>query len=265
MTIGVVTSAANSKILRLKTLMRPSQIDGVSLAVVEGPKLVREALSSGLEVEEIFVAVGKRRHFSVALLRKDTEGKFVFVADRLFKSLADTVTSQGILATVRFPAPLVDSLLVDTPLLLIAHQLQDPGNLGTIVRSAEAFGVNALLLTRATVSPLNPKAIRASAGSVLRLPIVGNLDPRTLADKLRHRKVRLVAAMPNGRLDFRKVDYRGGLALVIGGEGQGVARGLGSFDAQIRVCTTTAVDSLNVASATAIILSEAARQRGSLP
>ena len=265
MTNGVVTSAANSKIRRLKTLMRRSQIDGANLAVVEGTKLVREVLNSELEVEEIFVAIGQHRHFSVALLREGAEGKFVFVSDRLFKSLANTVTSQGILATVRFPAPLLDSLLVDAPLLMIAHQLQDPGNLGTIIRSAEDFGVNALLLTRDTVSPLNQKAIRASAGSVLRLPMVGNLDPGSLVNKLRQRKVRLMAAMPNGRLDFRKVDYRGGLALVIGGEGQGVAHGLGVFDAQIRVPTTTAVDSLNVASATAIILSEVARQRGSLP
>ncbi len=256
-----ITSSSNRRIHRLKTLMRRSPMDGDYLAVVEGPKLVREALSSGLEVEEIFVADSRLSRFSAEDGVGRTRGELFSVSDRLFHALSDTVTSQGILATVRVPVAPLESLLTGNPFFLIAHQLQDPGNLGAIIRSAEAFGVTALLLTTNTVNPLNQKAIRASAGSVFRLPIAGQLAPGSLADRLRQRKIRLIAAMPDGPINFRQANYRGRLALVVGSEGQGIPEGLGTFAAQICVPTAEGVDSLNVAAATAIVLCEAARQR----
>ena len=241
--------------------MRRSPMDGDSLAVVEGPKLVREACGSGLEVEEIFVASSKLAGFR----EEDWSGKagaaLYGVSDRLFQALSETVTSQGILAIVRIPPAPLDSLLAGDPFLLIAHQVQDPGNLGTLVRSAEAFGVSALLLTTHTVSPLNPKAVRASAGSLFRLPVAGQLAPASLAARLRRSRIRLMAAMPGGSTDFRRADYRGGLALVVGSEGRGIPPGLGDFDAEVRVPTARGVDSLNVAAAAAILLCEAAGQR----
>ena len=256
-----ITSSSNRRIQRLKTLMRRSPMDGTSLAVVEGPKLVREALNSDLEVEEIFVAASKIGGFSAEDWVGRAPGQLCSVSDRLFQALSDTVTSQGILATVRVPAACLESLLTGNPFFLIAHQLQDPGNLGTLMRSAEAFGVTALLLTTNTVSPLNQKAVRASAGSVFRLPIAGQLAPGSLADRLRQRKIRLMAATPSGPTDFRQANYRGSLALVVGSEGRGIPEGLGAFDAQVRVPTAGEVDSLNVAAATAIVLCEAAGQR----
>ena len=241
--------------------MRRSPMDGDSLAVVEGPKLVREACGSGLEVEEIFVASSKLAGFG----EEDWPGKagaaLCGVSDRLFHALSDTVTSQGILAIVRIPPAPLDSLLTGDPFLLIAHQVQDPGNLGTLVRSAEAFGVSALLLTTHTVSPLNPKAVRASAGSLFRLPVAGQLAPASLAARLRRSRIRLMAAVPGGSTDFRRADYSGGLALVVGSEGRGIPPGLGAFHAEVRVPTARGVDSLNVAAAAAILLCEAARQR----
>lgn len=256
-----ITSSSNRRIQRLKTLMRRSPMDGTSLAVVEGPKLVREALSSGLDVEEIFVAASKLAGFSAENWGGRSPGALCSVSDRLFHALSETVTSQGVLATVRVPTASLESLLAGDPFFLIAHRLQDPGNLGTLMRSAEAFGVAALLLTTNTVSPLNQKAVRASAGSAFRLPIAGQLAPGILAGRLRRRKIRLMAAMTNGPTDFRQADYRGGLALVVGSEGRGIPEGLGAFDAQVRVPTAGGVDSLNVAAATAIVLCEAARQR----
>ena len=258
-----ITSSSNRRIHRLKTLLRRSSMDGDYLAVVEGPKLVREALGSGLEVEEVFVAASKLSGFSAEDWVGRTRGELCSVSDRLFHALSDTVASQGILATVRVPVAPLESLLTGNPFFLIAHQLQDPGNLGTIIRSAEAFGVTALLFTTNTVNPLNPKAIRASAGSVFRLPIAGQLAPGSLADRLRQRRIRLMATVPDGPIDFRQASYRGGVALVVGSEGQGIPEGLGAFDAQIRVPTAGDVESLNVAAATAIVLCEAARQRAS--
>ena len=256
-----ITSSSNRRIQRLKALMRRSPLDGEALAVVEGPKLVREACDSGLEVEEILVASSKLAAFREEDWSETAGPKLCGVSDKLFHSLSDTVTSQGILAVVRIPAASLDSLLTGEPLLLVANQVQDPGNLGTLIRSAEAFGASALLLTTRTVSPLNPKAVRASAGSLFRLPIAGPLAPASLAARLRRSRIRLMAAVPDGTTDFRKADYRGGLALVVGSEGGGIPPGLGAFDAEIRVPTAKGVDSLNVAAAAAIVLCEAARQR----
>ena len=242
--------------------MRRSPLDGDALAVVEGPKLVREACGSGLEVEEILVASSKLAAFREEDWPETTGADLCGVSDRLLHSLSDTVTSQGVVAVVRMPAAPLDSLLTGgEPLLLVAHQVQDPGNLGTLARSAEAFGATALLLTTRTVSPLNPKAIRASAGSLFRLPIAGPLAPASLAARLRRSRIRLMAAVPDGKTDFREADYRGGLALAVGSEGGGIPPGLGAFDDEIRVPTAKEVDSLNVAAAAAIVLCEAARQR----
>ena len=241
--------------------MRRSPLDGDALAVVEGPKLVREACRSGLEVEEILVASSKLAAFRQEDWSATAGAELCGVSDKLFHSLSDTVTSQGILAVVRVPAASLDALLTGEPLLLLAHQVQDPGNLGTLARSAEAFGAAALLITTGTVSPFNPKAVRASAGSLFRIPIAGPLTPASLAPRLRRNRVRLVAAMPDGTTDFRQADYRGGLALVVGSEGGGLSPGLGVFDDEVRVPTAKGVDSLNVAAAAAIVLCEAARRR----
>ena len=256
-----ITSSSNRRIQRLRGLMRRSPLDGEALAVVEGPKLVREACGSGLEVEEILVASSKLAAFRKENWFETAGAELCGVSDKLFHSLSDTVTSQGILAVVRMPAAPLDSLLTGESLLLVAHQVQDPGNLGTLARSAEAFGATALLLTTRTVSPLNPKAIRASAGSLFRLPVAGPLAPASLAPRLRRSRIRLIAATPDGTTDFRQADYRGGLALVVGSEGGGISPGLGVFDDEIRVPTAKGVDSLNVAAAAAIVLCEAARQR----
>ena len=256
-----ITSSSNRRIQRLRALMRRSPLDGDALAVVEGPKLVREAGRSGLEVEEILVASSKLAAFREEDWSGTAGAELCGVSDRLFHSLSDTVTSQGILAVVRIPVAPLDSLLSGEPLLLVAHQVQDPGNLGTLARSAEAFGATGLLLTTRTVSPLNPKAVRASAGSLFRLPLAGPVAPASLAPRLRRSRVRLMAAMPDGTTDFRKADYRGGLALVVGSEGGGIPPGLGAFDAEVSVPTAEEVDSLNVAVAAAIVLCEAARQR----
>lgn len=241
--------------------MRRSPVDGDALAVVEGPKLVREACRSGLDVEEILVASSKLAAFGKDDWPGTAGTELCGVSDRLFRSLSDTVTSQGILAVVRIPAAPLEPLLTGEPLLLVAHQVQDPGNLGTLARSAEAFGAGALLLTTGSVSPLNPKAVRASAGSLFRLPVAGPLDPAFLAPRLRRYRLRLTAATPDGTTDFREADYRGGLALVVGSEGGGIPPGLGPFHDEICVPTAKGVDSLNVAAAAAIVLCEAARQR----
>lgn len=263
----IITSSSNARIREVQELMREGCADSGNRVPIEGTKLVQEALKSRLEVKEIYVARSRIEESSVQVILKQAarfSPRVVLVADKIFKALADTETPQGIVALVKLPQFQLSDVIHDSPLLLIAHQLQDPGNLGTLMRSAEAFGVNAVLLTQHTVSFLNQKAVRASAGSLFRIPVLPGFTPDGLIENLRERGVKLVAASPGGDRDFREIDYQGSTAVFIGNEGSGLMDDiLDRVDLNVKIPLAMAVESLNVAVASSIILCEAARQRGS--
>ena len=265
----IITSSSNARIRELRELMREGCADSMNRVPIEGIKLAREALKSRLEVKEVYVAQSRLQEGYIQGVLKQAERfspEVVLVADRIFKALADTETPQGIVVLVKLPQFQLGDVIRHSSLVLIAHQLQDPGNLGTVIRSAEAFGVNAVLLTQNTVSFLNQKAVRASAGSLFRVPILSGFKLDGLVENLRERGFRLVAANPNGDRDFREGDYQGSTALFIGNEGRGLTRSiLDKVDLKVKIPLAMAVESLNVAIASSIILCEVARQRGAGP
>jgi TrmH family RNA methyltransferase len=163
---------------------------------------------------------------------------------------------------VRWPTFSLDTVLARTekPLLLGTMGIQDPGNLGTIIRSAEAFGATAVLLGEKTVSPFNPKAIRASAGSSFRLPVL----PTRAAElqKLKEHRLRVAATSSHKGKPIDEADLRGGLIVMVGSEGAGVPREyMAMADEFIRIPHEERVESLNAAVAASVILYEARRQR----
>ena len=245
--------------------MRKGQFGSENEVPVEGLKLVWEGLQSRLVIEEVYVCAGQAEEKSLReLLQRlhDLKVRIQFVAERVYNSLVETEASQGVVALLKIPRFQLSQIMRDSPLLLLSHQLQDPGNLGTLIRSSEAFGVGGVLLTEKTVSTANQKAVRASAGSLFRVPVLSGLNPDRLFNELRHNGFRLVAAIPRGGVDFRKVDYRGSVVLVVGNEGSGLPQStLDSIDLRVTVSVASPVESLNVAVATSIILAEAARQR----
>jgi TrmH family RNA methyltransferase len=232
---------------------------------VEGLKLVREALQSRLDIEEVYICANTVQENGLQEILKQIRQLHIgmqLVAKRVYNALVDTEAPQGIVAVVKLPQFQLDQVTRDSSLLLLADQLQDPGNLGTLLRSAEAFGVKAVVLTENTVSPANQKAVRASAGSLFRMPVLTGFNPRRLLDELCQRGFKLVAATPQGGEDFRKVDYRGPTTLVVGNEGSGLSKStLDRIDLRITIPLAAKVESLNVAVASSIILAEAARQR----
>jgi TrmH family RNA methyltransferase len=186
----------------------------------------------------------------------------VLVDDSTFQSLVSTTTPQGVAALVEFPMHTLDQLLVgNASLLVVCMGLQDPGNLGTIVRSAEAFGAAGLILCEGTVSLFNPKTIRASATSAFRLPIVdGRFDE--VASKLRDRGVKLIGTSSHQGAALPESDLRGGVAIIIGNEGAGLPKSvLANLDGLVMIPHSSRVESLNAAMAASLILYEASRQR----
>jgi TrmH family RNA methyltransferase len=191
------------------------------------------------------------------------EAEAVQVPDRLFEQVAQTQTPQGIAGLVELPPHDLDTILgAPNLLLLVACGLQDPGNLGTLMRSAAAFGASALFTLSETVSPFNPKAVRSSAGAIFRLPVVAGLAANELLNRLRAAQVRIIAADRHGASPLYEADLRGSLAIMVGREASGLPPEIARAASQLlSIPIRKEVDSVNAATAGGIFLYEAARQR----
>ncbi len=238
---------------------------GQGWLAVEGPFLVEEALAAAPQVQthSVLLANGAVDKFSSLSARLPTMAEVRTVPDRLFERIAQTETPQGIAALVELPRRELEPLLADgRALLLAAFGVQDPGNLGTMMRSAWAFGASALLTFRDTVSPFNPKAVRASAGAIFRLPVIYGLEPSKSIHLLR-RRMRLVAADRHSPSPLWLADLTGPLAILIGREATGLPNEIARQASQLlSIPIGKDVDSVNAAIAASIFLYEAARQRG---
>jgi len=225
--------------------------------------LVEEALHSGLEIEALLVADSGERHVARLKSLLPAGLRVLRTSERLFDSVAGTETPQGIALLVEPRCWRLEDLLGAAPLVVVLAGVQDPGNVGTIVRAAQGFGASGVIACRGSAHPLAPKSVRASAGSVLRLPTLAGASPENILPELRRLGLRQYAATVCGEQNARDADFQGPCAIWIGSEGGGlppeIERGA---DARIRIPTGAAVQSLNAAIAAAVLLYEAARQRG---
>ncbi len=248
-----ITSRANPKVRALRAALQRRSTGYIG---VEGFHLVREAIASGLVPTTLFVREDRQRMLEDVPVSAAEE--VVVLSAEAFDSAAGTEHAQGVAALLRQPAASYTPHTGD--LLMMADGLQDPGNLGTLIRSAEAFGAAAVVLGENTVDPWNGKCLRAAAGAAFRLPL-----PRWdggLQDALRGLRARIVAAVAHGGTAAHVSDLRGTCVLVIGNEGAGVSANLLSIaDARVTVATTGPTESLNAAVAGSLLLYEAARQR----
>lgn len=233
---------------------------------VEGPLLLEEALHARetATVQCVLVGESAARKFHALLERLPKETELVAVSDRMFEQIAATQTPQGVAALVEVRPPDFDAILSRRGvILLVACGVQDPGNLGAIVRSGQALGASALVTLRETVNPFNPKAVRASAGGVLRLPILRNQEAGPLIERLRRARVRVVAADRRSSTPLAKADLKGSVAFLIGKEATGLPpEVVRAADALLSIPIRPETDSVNAATAAGIFLYEAARQRG---
>jgi TrmH family RNA methyltransferase len=232
---------------------------------VEGPFLMEEALKAAPHVttHSVLVASGAVEKFSALLERLPAETELTQVPDRLFESVAQTQSPQGIAALVEVPAYKLEQVVAaPNPLVVVACRLQDPGNLGTMMRTALAFSATAFLTLQETVSPFNPKAVRSSAGAIFRLPLVCGLNANETLPYLSVH-VRIVAAERNGPVSLAQADLMGPIALLVGRESTGLPEEIARYARQfLSIPIRKEVDSINAATAASIFLYEAARQRG---
>lgn len=260
-----ITSSANP----LLKLFRHALAEGVTREgwlAVEGPHSLEEALAAGVNVtpQSVLVSETAANKFQSLLARLPRETEVAVVADGLFTRVAATSSPQGIAALVELKTGDLDVLLRHHDVvLLVACGLQDPGNLGAMMRSARALGATALLTLKETVSPFNPKAARSSAGAIFHLPIFPGLEAASLFKQLQAAGVRIVASDRASPNPIHQSDIKGRLAFLIGKENTGLPREIVQHaDSVLSIPIRPGMDSVNAATAAGIFLYEAARQRG---
>jgi TrmH family RNA methyltransferase len=233
---------------------------------LEGPLLLEEALKAPATATLHCVMAGQTAaaKYQTLLARISRLAEIVTVSDRMFAQIAATETPQGVAALVEIKPPDLEAVLSrKNVMLLVACGIQDPGNLGTIIRSGQALGADALIALRETVSPFNPKAVRASAGAVLRLPVIRNQQVVPLLERLRRARVRVMAADRHGKTPLAEADLKGSVAFLIGKEASGLPKEIKqAAEVILSIPIRPETDSVNAATAAGILLYEAARQRG---
>lgn len=279
MLVEKITSRQNPLVKRFRRVRAMGERQHVFL---EGVRLIEDAINTGARFESVaFTAELESSERGAALLDslRRVQCRGALVSKQVMEAIADTQTPQGVAAIVSRPYLELDNLFSNSPdLLVIADELQDPGNLGTIIRTAEAAGANGLITTRYTVDPFNDKAMRASMGSALRLPVVTGASRADIAARCRHHKIKMIASratpgQAQGIIEdaaraervklCTEVDMTVPIALIVGREATGIPEpGNAEADESVHIPMAEGVESLNVAAATAILLYEAGRQRG---
>lgn len=257
-----ITSAQNTLVRDLRRALLQSETTEDGYCAIEGLHLLEEAIRSGLRFRDVFFSESgfERNRKLIPQLSSQTE--LIVLPDKIFNSAATTETPQGVAALVKLkPSDLAGVLAVPNALLLAAAGIQDPGNLGTMIRSAEAFGATAVIAAERTVSPLNAKVIRASAGSLFRMPVL-KISATQLFSECRGHGVRVLATSSHKGTPLDKADFTGPIVILIGSEGAGVPKEiLADVDETIAIPHSPRVESLNAGIAASILMYEADRQR----
>ena len=257
--VSELRSPSNPLIKDVRRAVTRSAATQKGLWVAESLRLFDEALASRLRVDTV-VAAARRRREVEARLRGHVEVALSIVNDNLFSQITSTETSQGVLALVEPPHCDLEELFKGTPLVVALDAIQDPGNVGTIVRTAEAFGATGVVLLKGTAHAANPKTLRASAGSLFRLPHIEGLEPKGLIDEIKKRGLRCFAASPRAEIPLSQARLERGCVIVLGSEAHGVRPALRAVAEDLQI-PTRAVESLNVSAAAAVVLYEASRRR----
>jgi TrmH family RNA methyltransferase len=264
----------NPLVKQLRQAFSRAELTESGDCAIEGLRILEEAIRSGLRFSAVFFRESAPDRAERLLPQIGAQVETLLLPDKLFDSLVPSESPQGVAALVRLKEFSLDDLVESERLqvgpIVVLAGLQDPGNLGTILRSSEAFGSAGVVLGEGTVSPFNSKVVRASAGSVFRLPVV-HTHGKSMAgklvevsEKLRAQGVRLIATSSHKGTPLDQSDLKGKTAIFFGNEGAGLPRDvMAKMDEFISIPHTEQVESLNAGVAASIVLYEAARQRKS--
>lgn len=246
-----LTSTKNPRLQGIRRAAAAGRLTEDGLAVLEGPHLLAEALRSSWEIAEVFVTSAAHQRNKAVIDR--VQAPVIELSPRAMASIAATENTQEIVGLIRPRQWTWPDLLADKPVILALDGVQDPGNAGTMVRSAEAFGAWGIVLLKGSVRSSNGKFMRATAGSIFRIPFLEGLDAPDLLRHLQQARLPVYALAPKGSLNLREASLAHGGVLVVGSEGAGVSAELLSAAKTVRI-PTLKVESLNAAVACSVAL-----------
>lgn len=256
-----ITSKNNQIFKLFQKLETKKYRDKLGLYIIEGENLIEEALNNGAVIDKVIIRKGDEAR----LLRLGVEEDKVLLADKsLFNQIGQTQNSQGIVAAVKKPVFSLEEFLNNGAPgnFVVLDRLQDPGNIGTIIRTADAAGYTLVIALKGTADIFSPKVVRAATGSLFRMPIAMVEDEEELLLLIKKAKKRLAASCLEGSRYYYEEDLTKDIALVVGNEGNGVSQSLiEKAELKIKIPMLGTIESLNASVAAAIIMYEAVRPR----
>lgn len=263
----MITSLQNNSVKLVAALSAKKQRDKHGLFVAEGVRLVEEAVAAGWPIE-FFVYCERLllQERGARLLENLEKNGFqgLLVAENVWQKISLTENSQGIIAVMKKRTASL-SVLEHAACIAVLDEVQDPGNVGALLRTAAAAACDGVLLTCGSADPFSDKAVRAAMGAVFKIPIVENVKREMLLEFCADHQVRLISTCLEGSLPYDEVSYHGKNAIVFGNEGNGIdSEIITASDAKIRIPLYREVESLNVAAAAAVVLYEVLRQKKDL-
>ena len=262
--MDVITSPSNPAVRAARKLARPSsRARAEGRFLLEGPEGIRAALEAGHRPDSLLATErAAARHAGLVNLARQRGAQVTLVAEPVLSALAATTTPQGLVAVLPSVLSPLEALPASPRLVCVLAEVRDPGNAGTVLRAADAFGADAVVTTRGSVDPQSPKAARAAAGSLFHLPVVAGVPWPELAAALRGRGLRLVGADPHAQAGVDQAPLGEPVALVLGNEAHGLPAEIAAdLDLVVRVPLAGRAESLNLAAAAAVLLYETSRQQ----
>jgi TrmH family RNA methyltransferase len=266
-----ITSLQNPRIKQAIKLRDRHGRDDQQRIIIDGRREIERALAAGVQLTELFIeadVLPPDLERKLVRATRDCNGDVLDVSPPVMQKLAFGERHEGIVATAKTPHSNLTTLATllakrsTPPLLAIVEGLEKPGNLGAILRTADAAGVAGLIVCAGKTDLYNPNSIRASLGAIFTVPIAAASRAETIAF-LRQHQLKIFAARVDGAVDYTAVDYRSPCAIVLGSEAEGLTRDWHAVDVQaIRLPMHGKVDSLNVSVTAAVLFYEALRQRG---
>lgn len=256
----MITSTSNQQVKRLLQLQKKSKVrNEEKVFVVEGLRMFAEVPKKSVERVYISETLYNKKKQELNL----QDFPYEILSDNVFERVSDTQTPQGILCVVKQPEYNLQELLKkENPHFVVLDNLQDPGNLGTIVRTAEGAGVDAVLMSKDCVDIYNPKTIRSTMGSIYRVPFIYIEDIPNLLDVFKQNGIQSYAAHLDGENAYDQENYKTGTAILIGNEGNGLREEVWkNADILVRIPMCGQVESLNAAIAASVLMFEVFRQR----
>ena len=259
-----VSSPANHLLKQMKLLHERKEREKAQLFLLDGPKVLNEAITKRVEIVDIAVS---ESFLANGLPNLDQSlVKYLYVMpDKIFGTAGTTVTSSGIMGIGRMRRKefgIADCLMGDNPIVMVCDAIQDPGNLGTVLRSALAFGATGIVLSKGSVDQYNPKVVRGAMGASFALPIVNDLPMPEIIEQLHQRNVATILLDANASEMISQIDLKRPVAVLFGNEGHGFSEDTSkSVQHHVAIPMKQMSESLNVATSASIVLYECARAR----